>query len=511
MAKSSIDIIREEAESDFVSFIHLVAPYILLGDVHHEFAHFLTRPDGKDNKLGLLPRGHMKSKIAAFLAAWIITRDPSETILYASSTAALAEEQLSEIKNILDSEIYRRYWPEMIHPEEGKRERWAVANIKVDHPKRKQEGVRDPTVKAIGAGGSMTGFHASTVILDDLVEPKNAYTEEGRKSVAATYSQLASIENPGAKEIVIGTRYHPRDLYNTLINMKEITFTEDGEEEGEEEVYDIFQRVVETDGEFLWPRKTRSDGKPFGFDARILARIKAKYVDRAQFFAQYYNNPNASEDSPIDASRFQYYDRKNVAQESDGHWYIGHQRLNIFAAIDFAFSMRSKADYTAIVVVGVDSRNNFYVLDIDRFRTDKMSVYFEHIYASYVKWSYRKLRAEVSVAQKVIVNSLKEYLKENGLPLSIDEHRPTRNDGDKAERISAVLEPRYENLQIWHYRGGNCQILEEEVTMERPPHDDVKDALANAIDIAKPPAKNWGSNVIQVKSFNTHPRFGGCT
>jgi hypothetical protein len=44
-------------------------------------------------------------------------------------------------------------------------------------------------------------------------------------------------------------------------------------------------------------------------------------------------------------------------------WYYKDRRINIYAAIDFAFSTKARADYTAIVVVGVDFENNIYVLD----------------------------------------------------------------------------------------------------------------------------------------------------
>jgi hypothetical protein len=52
-----------------------------------------------------------------------------------------------------------------------------------------------------------------------------------------------------------------------------------------------------------------------------------------------------------------------------------------------------------------------------------------------------------------------------------------------------VLEPKYDNQQVWHYKGGNCQPLEEELTQRHPPHDDIKDALANAIAISIVPKR----------------------
>src|SRR3546814_2165031 len=95
------------------------------------------------NKLIMLPRGHLKSHMVATWAAWIITKHPDVTILYVSATAELAETQLYAIKNILGSSVYRRYFPEYIHPQEGKRERWSSNKLSVDHPKRRKEGISE--------------------------------------------------------------------------------------------------------------------------------------------------------------------------------------------------------------------------------------------------------------------------------------------------------------------------------------------------------------------------------
>ena len=269
-----------------------------------------------------------------------------------------------------------------------------------------------------------------------------------------------------------------------MVNMRETVYDNDGEVEAEEPVYELFQRVVETDGEFLWSKQKRKDGKAFGFDAKELARIRAKYIDQTQFFAQYYNDPNSKETANINADSFQYYDRA-VLQNKEGDWYIRDRKLNVYAAIDFAFSLRKQADSTALVTIGVDNRSNYYVLDIDRFKTDRIVEYYEHIVKAWEKWGFRKLRAEVTVAQQTIVKELKDsYLKPNGIALAIDEFRPTRYQGDKETRVGTILEPKYDNLQMWHYKGGNCQILEEELVQVHPPHDDVKDALSNAIAIA---------------------------
>ena len=503
--------IREAAELDLETFIRLVSPKQVLGAIHCELIRWMTRKEKSSHQLILLPRDHQKSRMAAFYVTWQITRHPDIRILYISSTANLAEKQLKFIKDILTSPVYRRYWPEMIHEDEGKREKWTNSEMAVDHPKRKEEGVRDPTVFTGGLTTNLVGMHCDLAVLDDTVTNETAYTEEGRSKLLSQYSLLASIEGTGSEELVVGTRYHPRDLYSELITMEEDTYDEEGNPIGGESVYEIFQREVEDIGDgtgnFLWPKQQRFDGKWFGFDIKELARKRSKYLDKSQFRAQYYNDPNDVTEAPIDRSRFQYYEKKFLSR-NNGRWFYKDRALNVFASIDFAFSRSNKADYTALVVIGIDYDKNIYVLDISRIKTDRIGEYYDLILEKHVQWDFRKLRAEVTVAQAAIVKELKfSYLIPNGISLSIDEFRPAKAQGSKEERISAILEPRYENMMIWHYQGGECQNLEEELVLRRPPHDDIKDALASVIDMAIPPisqgANRQRSNIVY------HPRFGG--
>lgn len=514
VSRSKKDLIREQAENDLLSFIRLVHPGRVLGLIHEEVINWWCREDAKSHQLLLLPRDHGKSALVAYRVAWEITRNPAIRVLYISSTANLAQKQLKFIKDILTSDIYTFYWPQMVLPTEGLREKWTESEFAVDHPKRKQEAVRDPTVFSAGLTTTITGMHCDIAVLDDVVVYENAYTVDGRDKTKSQYSLLSSIEGSDAREWVVGTRYHPKDLYNDLVQMAVDVYDDDGEIIDTDPLYEIFERQVEDvgdgTGQFLWPRQQRYDGKWFGFDARILSKKRAQYLDRVQFRAQYYNDPNDSESASISRDLFQYYEPKYL-HRVDGRWFFRGSRLNVFAAVDFAFSLRRKADFTAIVVVGVDRELNYYVLDIERFKTDKISDYFQKILKLHQKWDFRKLRAEVTTAQQVIVNDLKQnYIRPHGLALSVEEFKPNRHQGSKEERMEAVLQPRYTNQQIWHYRGGNCQILEEELVLTNPPHDDVKDSLASVIEACVAPTgssmSNRGTNVLD---FSTHSRFGG--
>lgn len=403
----------------------------------------------------------------------------------------------------------------MVHPEEGKREKWTNSEISVDHPIRRAEAIRDPTVFTGGLTTSLTGLHCDIAILDDVVVQENAYTEEGRERVRTQYSLLASIEGADAKEWVVGTRYHPKDLYNDLLVTKVEMYGQDGELESDDTLYEVFQREVENvgdgTGEYLWPKQQRADGKWFGFDQSVLAKKKSQYLDKTQFKAQYYNNPNDAGSASIRPEFFQYYDRSKLSRQ-DGRWSYAGNRLNVYAAIDFAYSVRLKADFSSIVVVGVDSKGNHYVLDIERFKTNQISEYFAKILRLHVTWDFRKIRCEVTAAQEIIVKDLKEnYIRRHGLSLAVEEHRPTRHDGNKVERMEAILQPKYANLQMWHYHSGNTQILEEELSLQNPPHDDVKDALANCIEICVAPTAfkhNSQASAWQAPGMVSN-RFGG--
>lgn len=506
---------KQAAEADFEFFIRLVQPLRMLGAVHSEWIKWVTKEGSKRRKLSLLPRDHQKSAIAGLYAAWRITTNPAIKILYISSTSTLAIQQLKFIKDILTSDLYRLFWPEMVNADEAKRSKWSESAITVDHPLRRELYIRDPSVFTAGLTTSVTGMHPDLIIMDDLVVYENAYTEEGRSKVQLQYSFLASVESAEGEQFVVGTRYDPNDLYNTMrVKLLQIR-DEDGNLIKEEPLYDVFEKQVESrgdgTGEFLWPRQKSANGMEFGFNAEILANKRALYQgNETQFYAQYYNNPNMGDNAGIDRKHFQYYDKSFLSQQG-GNWTMHGRRLNLFAAMDFAYTTKKSSDYTAIVVVGVDSFNNYYVLDIDRFKTGNISEYYEHLLQMHNKWGFWKIIAETTAAQEVIVNDLKiNYIRPNGLGLVIEPYKPSKYQGAKEERMEATLRPRYENGQMWHYLGGNCQLLEEELLLRKPPHDDIKDCLCTALNACIPPTdlRMHNFNHYQLQDF-THKRFGG--
>jgi len=166
--------LRELAMEDLYFFASLVNPGFMYGSIHkelfrwmQEYSLFGQGEASTSNKLIMLPRAHLKSHMVATWCAWIITRHPEITILYVSATSELAQTQLYAIQNIMGSSQYMRYFPEYVHPQEGKRERWNQTKMSVDHIKRKKEGIRDSTIATAGLTTNTTGWHADVIVADD--------------------------------------------------------------------------------------------------------------------------------------------------------------------------------------------------------------------------------------------------------------------------------------------------------------------------------------------------------
>ena len=508
--------LRAEYESDLYEFAKYINPHYVYGEIHEKVFRWLSDPKAKDHQLLLLPRGHLKSHCIAVWTVWEITRKPWSTFVYLSAGEDLASAQMYAIKNMLSCDEYNTLWPEMINPEEGKRDKWTSWAINVDHPERKKRGIRDNTIIIKTVKSNAIGLHCSHLVLDDVVVPRYAYSEVGRREVQQSVSQFASIKNPGAITKAVGTRYHPKDLYDSLSGAYKSIWDEEGEFVGKEQLWDIFEEKVETfgdmSGSYLWPRTICPvTGEWYGFDRNILSSIRAQYESTGQmeqFYAQYYNDPNDPDSHRLARDQFQYYDKRSL-QEQEGNWIYNGKKLNVYAAMDVAWTQNNTSDYTAIAVIGVDSDGFIYVLDLDRFKTSDFQVYYDRVIALAHYWGFRKIRVETNAGGKLVKQELERLIRVNGQVLIIDAKATTKHEGNKFERHAAVVEPRYKQGTIFHFKGGLTPELEEEIVLERPRHDDLEDALCAAIEISKPPGARQDNRNSSGGNVVIHHRFGG--
>ena len=514
--ESSKEQARTILESDLWEFAKYINPHYCYGEIHEEVFRWLSDKNCGDHQLLLMPRAHLKSHCIAVWCVWEITRDPATSIVYLSAGEDLATIQVSAIKHMLTCDRYRKLWPEMLNKEEGKRDKWASWAFNVDHPKRKEMGTRDLTMIVKTVKSNATGLHCDNLVLDDVVVPGNAYTEAGRREVKAAVSQFASIKNPGSHTKAVGTIYHPEDIYNDFSNAVVLDYNEElGEFDGESSLWTVKKYEVEDNGDmtgvFLWPRTFNPyDKKSYGFNTVVLAKVQAQYFslgENSQFYAQYYNDPNDPSSERLDRSDVQYYRRENI-RFSDGSYYHKDRKLALIAAMDVAWTVNKNSDYTAIGVIGTDFENNTYVLALDRFRTQDFNVYYDHVIGLYNEWGFRRMKVETNAGGTLVASEVKRLLRQHGANLVVEGKAATGQEGKKEEKHNAILIPRVKNGTVYFAKGGLTSAAIEEIVLERPPHDDLKDVLTIAITHAVAPARPRENSSIKRKlKFNR--RFGG--
>jgi len=162
------------------------------------------------------------------------------------------------------------------------------------------------------------------------------------------------------------------------------------------------------------------------------------------------------------------------------------KKLNVFILCDYAYSKQSWADESAIVVVGVDDENNFYVLYADKDKWGDV-VTTEKLFevAMRFKDNLRLVGVETrsfGFVQKRMI----EAKRENNITFGLTELKPAGRA--KSERIKAVTHI-VEDGRLFMVRG--LYKLEKEMRNfhgEDMKHgDDLMDALAYMLDVAYTP------------------------
>lgn len=115
-----------------------------------------------------IPPGTSKSTIYTIMApAWIWTKDATIRVLTSSYSASLSTDHSLKSRDIIKSDNYLKWFPEI--------------SIKTDqdnktHYKNTKGGERYST----SVGGTVTGFHAHLIIVDDPINPSEAESEAER-------------------------------------------------------------------------------------------------------------------------------------------------------------------------------------------------------------------------------------------------------------------------------------------------------------------------------------------
>lgn len=208
------------ARTDFSAFAPLVArddkgDPIVYAPMHLAWVRHLSYCWSRGLHCAILAHfGSGKSSgFAVPLMAWLVGRDPNVRIKYVSHSDDLASRAIAGAKDLIQSPIYRAIFP---HVRVGRK--WTDHEAFV----RRTGSALDPTLHAKGVDSKGVGGRADVVMFDDVVDEKNAESEDQRTKVKNRVHRtwMSRLADPQASRVLwIATPWHVDDATMELQTM----------------------------------------------------------------------------------------------------------------------------------------------------------------------------------------------------------------------------------------------------------------------------------------------------
>ena len=435
-----------------------------LAPVHKEVCDFVQH-SRKNKKLILMPRGHLKTSLITIgRSLQMIAKNPNIRILIGNATSAMAQAFLSQIKKHLQ---YNKTFISLYGNLASNAPKWRDDMITLA-PKGQENmsyQTKEATITAYGVGGNLVSQHYDAIILDDLHNRDNISTKDQIEKVKTVFKDILDLLEPNGEMIILGTRWHYDDLYGWLMNPDNPAGRD----------FDIFlKRAIDSPviergekggysikgGTILWSDK---------YSRKTLTKLlneKGKY----EWSCQYQNNPVDDELAVFKRAWFKEYDPTELKG----------MRMTRFTAIDPAISLKERADYTAIVTIGVDKFENIYILEIKRGHFSEKRI-ADELFSTFQKWHPISITIEAVAFQKVLQHFIESEMKNRRIKLPFEEVVPDSRES-KEKRIRS-LQPYYMRGNIYHSKGvAYMDYLEDELLrFPKGKNDDTIDALAYAV------------------------------
>ena len=285
--------------------------------------------------LDLWAREHYKSTITTFgLTIQDILNDPEITVGIFSYSRPIAKAFLRQIRTEFESnEMLRSLFPDIL---------WA--NPHRDAPKwseddgiivRRRGNPKESTVEAWGLVDSTpVSKHFRLMVYDDVVTGESVSTPDMIQKVTVAWERSLALSTEGGMVRYIGTRWHYADTYRTILERRAA----------------IERRHPATvDG--------TAGGEPVLFGRERLAET-CQRMGPYTFAAQFLLDPAAERDQAFHDNWLKFFD-PDEGDTKEMHKYI---------LVDPANSKKKGSDYTVVVVIGLGTDQNYYLLDAVRDR-----------------------------------------------------------------------------------------------------------------------------------------------
>lgn len=418
----------------------------------------------KDRVIVTMPPRHGKSNLCSqFFPAWYLGRHPDHYVITSSYAQTLADDFGRKVRNLLADPMHSTVFPgSQLSEDSASVQRFATT--------------KGGQYYAVGRGGSITGRGGNLIVIDDPIKDREEANSERIRGLlhdwftSVVYTRLM----PAGKMLVIQTRWHEDDLAGWLLR----EHMDDG--------WELFNMpaIAEKDegwrgeGDALWPDRYPVRIDP-GEKGTSLERIR-KAIGSTDFTSLYQQRVGAA-DGEIFLSR--WFDSSQYEKTSA-------REMTKYILVDPANSKRKKSDYTAMIVIGLSTDRNVYVLDMirDRFSLTERA---EHLFRLHKKWKpIRSVLYEQYGAQ-----ADNAYLAEKMDQLNYRFRLQTvAGKLSKQERVRRLV-PWFENGRVWfpkslwytNFEGEELDLVrvfrnEEYLTFPSGFHDDMIDALSRFLD-----------------------------
>ena len=438
-------LLREEGSEDFMKFVTTMWPGFIHGRHHVLMARkFEQIANGEIKRLIInMPPRHTKSEFASFLLpAWFLGRFPGKKIIQCSNTAELAVGFGRKVRNLVDSEVYAKIFPNVALRSDSKAAgRWST-NANGEY-------------FAIGVGGTVTGKGADLLIIDDPHSEQEAALAAGDPSVYDKVFEWYTSGprqrlQPGGSIVVVMTRWAKRDLTGRILQ----SMTDrDGDE------WEIIELPAILPSEKpLWPEF-------WSFDELSKLRIE---LPLSKWQAQYQQDPTSEEGALVKREWWQEWENENPP-------YCQF----IIQSWDTAFTKNERSDYSACTTWGVfykdENENDPHIILLDALK-ERME--FPELKARaleyYQEWQPDAFIIEAKASGAPLVFELRRM----GIP--VQEFTPTRGN-DKISRLNSVTDL-FASGKVWAPRKRWAEeVIEEMAAFPNSDHDDLVDSSTQAL------------------------------
>ena len=438
-------------------------------NTHGELCDLITEWQNK-NCLFLLPRGTFKSSIITEgLVIQELLNDPNKTVLVYCETYTKAIDYVREIREHFSNHV-SKYFGNI------KDERyWREQGFRVKGRTRQS---KEASVTPSGIDKPATGYHYDLIICDDLIGETNSGTADQLEKAQRRFEELHSILNPGGRIIVLGTIWDENDIYCNIIKQEGIEIKDWDKILKARKVigkdWNIYIRQIKEGDKYFFPEK---------YNDKTLSKIERAQSDH-HHKKQYYNDPRRLSNT-IFTEEMRDMAKKLWSDEAIKN--NGTPRVeNKYILIDPAISQTERADYTGIIVLGVNLENKWFLIEAMQVKLDTEQL-IETVITLYKQHHPKLVSMEARGFQKVILQWLHKRRKELGLYFKVYEYDPG-NKLSKEQRIETLL-PRFKSGTI----GYSENMVELDYMLRKYPdfssreHEDILDALAQATTVITKP------------------------